>query len=272
VLDSLRTHAQRNTARDRLGRQDTGGFTSRRPDFRIYVRAGVEAVLTVRRVALSAMSGEAGLQGLRSLDEESQRWLAELRPDHPRRHEAVVRLRARLLRVARHELGRRRSRLGQIAGPEFDDLAEQAVNDAVVALLGKLDEFKGLSRFTTWAYKFVMFEVSGKVAAHAWKHNPPGADELTLNRLTDTIAALPDDQLEQREQLRLLAIAIERLTARQREVFVAVALNEVPSDVIALQLGSNRNAVYKNLFEARRRLREMLAEAGHPIVEETGSR
>jgi RNA polymerase sigma-70 factor (ECF subfamily) len=51
-------------------------------------------------------------------------------------------------------------------------------------------------------------------------------------------------------------------------VFVAVALNDVSIDVLALQLGSNRNAIYKNLFDARRRLRASLAAAGHPLSAE----
>ena len=79
--------------------------------------------------------------------------------------------------------------------------------------------------------------------------------------------ARPDEQVEQREQLSALSKAIEdELTPRQREVFVAIALNDVAIDVLALQLGSNRNAIYKNLFDAKRKLRACLAAAGHPIT------
>ena len=64
----------------------------------------------------------------------------------------------------------------------------------------------------------------------------------------------------------------EDLTPRQREVFVAIALNDVPIDVLAVELATNRNAIYKNLFDARRKLRECLAAAGHPVVAETEAR
>jgi RNA polymerase sigma-70 factor (ECF subfamily) len=169
----------------------------------------------------------------------------------------VARLHEVLVRAARHELGRRRGQLGSIGGPEFDDLAQQCADDAMMSILARLDEFRGLSRFTTWAYKFAIFEVSGKVARHAWHRHPPSAQEW--DRLPDTLAPRPDERAEQREQLSALARAIERdLTPRQRQVFVAVALNDVPIDVLALELGSNRNAVYKNLFDARRRLRAAL--------------
>jgi len=79
------------------------------------------------------------------------------------------------------------------------------------------------------------------------------------------MATRPQDRLEQRAQLDALSGAIRDLPDRQREVFVAVALNELPIDVVAIELGTNRNAVYKNLFDARRRLRAAMAAAGHPV-------
>jgi len=170
-----------------------------------------------------------------------------------------------LRRVAFHELSRRRHQLLSITGPEFEDLAHQAADDALVNVLGRLDEFRGVSRFTTWAYKFVVFEVSGKVARHAWRRQPPSREELAFEQLPDALAPRPGDRLEQREQLAALSVAIGELADRQREVFVAIALNEVPIDVLAIELGSSRNAIYKNLFDARRKLRSRLAAAGHPV-------
>ncbi len=168
-----------------------------------------------------------------------------------------------------HELHRRRGELGGLGGPEFDDVAQQCADDAMMKILARIDDFQGLSRFTTWAYKFVIFEVSNKVARHAWQHQPPSAKELTWEHLPDALAPRPGDQAERREQLAALIGAIEAdLTERQREVFVAIALNDMPIDVLALQLDSNRNAIYKNLFDARRRLRASLAAAGHPLSDE----
>jgi RNA polymerase sigma-70 factor (ECF subfamily) len=201
-------------------------------------------------------------------DADSIRWLQQLRPEHRRHDQAVARLRGVLLRVAVHELSRRRALLGSVAGPEFDDLAEQAAGDALITIMGKLDDFRGLSRFTTWAYKFVVFEVSSKVARHAWRRQPPSAQELSWELLPDVVAPQPGDRFERREQFDALSLAIGELTGRQREVFVAVALNDISIDLLAIQLGSNRNAIYKNLFDARRKLRTSLAQAGHPVIEE----
>ncbi len=212
------------------------------------------------------MAKSSGCQPSRMPPErERDEWVKQLRAGHPRRETAVTELREVLLRVAYHELSRRGGQLASIRGPEFDDLADQAANDALMNVLARLDHFRGLSRFTTWAYKFVMFEVSSKVARHTWRRQPPGREELLFERLPDSMAPQPGDRLEQHEQLRALSTAIGELTERQREVFVAIALNEMPIDVLAIQLGTNRNAIYKNLFDARRTLRASMAAAGHPV-------
>jgi RNA polymerase sigma-70 factor (ECF subfamily) len=202
------------------------------------------------------------------IDVDSRRWIDQLRPGHPRHEQTLARLHELLLRVSYHELARRRGQLSNISGREFDDLALQAADDAVMNILARLDDFRGLSRFTTWAYKFAMFEVSGKVARHAWRRQPPSPNELSFEGLPDPAGPRPGEQLEQREQLEALSAAIGDLSERQREVFVAIALNQVPIDVLALQLDTNRNAIYKNLFDAKRNLRASLAAAGHPVSEE----
>ena len=217
---------------------------------------------------MASVGGKSTVSTRATLDQESKQWVERLRAGHPRHDEALARLHDVLLRVAHHELSRRRTLLGSITGPEFDDLAHQAADDALMNVLAKLGEFRGLSRFTTWAYKFAVFEVSGKVARHAWRRQPPSRDELAWERLPDSLAPRPADRLEQREQLAALSDAIGGLTDRQREVFVGIALNDVPIDVLAIQLGTNRNAIYKNLFDARRNLRTSMAAAGHPVIEE----
>ena len=186
---------------------------------------------------------------------------------HPRREETVAALHVLLLKSARHELSRRRAQLGSVSGPEFDDLAQQAADDALMKILAKLEQFAGLSRFTTWTYKFVIFEISRLVSRHAWQREPPHA-ERAWKQPADSSSADPAQRVERRERLALLATAVDRLTARQREVFVAVALNDVSIDVLALELESNRNAIYKNLFDARRSLRKSMAADGYPVFPE----
>jgi RNA polymerase sigma-70 factor (ECF subfamily) len=232
-------------------------------------RAARGRLTTITFVSVDRSSTHA--PGRRSApgDRASRRWVEQLHPDHPRHEHTAAKLHDVLQRAAFHELQRRRGQLEGLSGPELDDVGQQCADDAMMKILARIDDFQGLSRFTTWAYKFVIFEVSNKVARHAWRHHPPSAEELTWDELPDTLAPRPGDRAERREQLAVLVKAVEHdLTPRQREVFVAIALNDASIDVLALQLDSNRNAIYKNLFDARRRLRASLAVAGHPLSDD----
>jgi RNA polymerase sigma-70 factor (ECF subfamily) len=151
-----------------------------------------------------------------------------------------------------------------VGGVELDDLTQQAADDALVAVLAKLDGYRGASRFTTWAYKFAVLEVSVKLQRHAWRGLalPTADDDPAWDRLARGDGA--DARLAGHELVRALRDAVaEVLTPRQREVFVAAVLHQVPADVLAERLGSTRGAVYKTVHDARRKLWRHLAAAGH---------
>ena len=197
------------------------------------------------------------------LDPESAWWLGVLAETGPRREAALARLHELLVRVARAEVARRGPRV-RITGPELDDLAWQAAADALMAVTGKLGQFRGESRFTTWACKFAIFEVSAKIGRHFWRHPAVPLDAEDWDRLPDRFGFDPAQEAEWRDLAAALRRAVDdELTARQREVFVAIVLNGVPLDVLVLELGSNRNAIYKVLFDARRKLRSVLVANGY---------
>ena len=197
------------------------------------------------------------------LDPESAWWLGVLAETGPRHEAALVQLHELLTRVARAEVRRRGPRV-RIAGPELDDLASQAAADALIAVTGKLGQFRGESRFTTWACKFAIFEVSAKIGRHFWSHPAVPLDAEDWNRLPDRFGFEPAQEAEWRDLLAALRWAVDNaLTARQREVFVAIVLNDVPLDTLIIKLGSNRNAIYKVLFDARRKLRANLVANGY---------
>src|SRR3954454_22595363 len=104
-----------------------------------------------------------------AVDAQSQAWLARLRGKGAIREAGIGELHKLLLGAARFEVGRRRASLGHLRGNDFDDLAQQSADDALVAVLGKLGDFRGESRFTTWAYKFALLEAAVKVRRRAWQ-------------------------------------------------------------------------------------------------------
>lgn len=195
-------------------------------------------------------------------DRESQRWLAALRDDGAARDGAIARLHELLHGAARFELSRRRAALSFVRGEELDDIATQAADDALVAILGKLDDFRGESRFTTWAYKFALLEAGVRLRRRAWQDREVVLAPEAWDSFRDSRTSL-HERLEAAELLDDLRAAIDAaLTPHQRTVFIALALNEVPIDVLSERLGSSRGALYKALHDARKRLRTELGREG----------
>ncbi|HEX5405752.1 MAG TPA: sigma-70 family RNA polymerase sigma factor [Pseudonocardiaceae bacterium] len=197
------------------------------------------------------------------MDPDSAEWVRTLGGAGPEREDALRRLHESLLRIARSELHRRAGQ-HRIDGPELDDIAHQAAADALLAITGKIDQFRGDSKFTTWAFKFVIFEVSNKIGRHFWRHPDVALDAEDWDRLPARFGLAPADESEWRDLLVGLRRAVDdELTERQRALFVAIVLNGVPLDAMVARFGTNRNAIYKTLFDARRKLRANLVANGY---------
>ena len=215
--------------------------------------------------AAGATQESAQASGRKALDAESAAWLRALDAAGPEHDAAVERLHALLLRAAVTEVARRRSSAPAAAG-DLDDLANQAADDALMAVLKKLHSYRGDSRFTTWAYKFALLE-----AAAAMRRRPWHARELPLEadgwaRFPDRRAS-PAGQAEASELIDAIRDAItDVLTPHQRDVLVALTLNDVPIDVLAERRGTTRGALYKTLHDGRRKLRARLAEDGFELA------
>jgi RNA polymerase sigma-70 factor (ECF subfamily) len=195
-------------------------------------------------------------------EESSREWLDRLAASGARREEAVVELHALLLKAARFEIGRRRAALSHLRGGDHEDLAQQSADDALLAVLSKLDEFRGESRFTTWAYKFALLEAAVKVRRRAWQGREIPLEQEAWAVLADG-ASSAGSRAEDSELLAAIRDEIKgSLSDRQRQVLVAVALNDVPIDVLAERLATTRGALYKTLHDARRKLREALEQRG----------
>ena len=196
------------------------------------------------------------------MDAESRTWVDRLSVDGADRDAALAELRELLLRAARFEVGRRCATLSHIRGGDQEDIAQQSADDAMLAILSKLDDFRGDSKFTTWAYKFALYEAAAKVRKRAWQGREVPLEAEDWPQMADP-GPLPHGEVEMNDLLAAIREEIENsLTPRQREVLVALALNEVPIDVLAERLGSTRGALYKTLHDARQKLRAALVARG----------
>jgi RNA polymerase sigma-70 factor, ECF subfamily len=198
------------------------------------------------------------------LDGRSRAWLDELQPNSPHREEAIGRLHALLLREARFDVGRRTASLTHPSGTDLDDLAVQAADDAVVAILAKLDQFRGDSLFTTWARQFVRREVPAKIRRRRGHARELPTDEgFDDAQMWAVHGESPHERAVARETARTLALLIaDVLTPRQREVLIALAIDGVPTKDLAKRLDTTPGALYKTLHDTRRKLRAKLVEAG----------
>ena len=203
-------------------------------------------------------------------DREPPDWVADLTSGGPGHDAAIVELHGLLLRVARAEAGRRVGWHG-IRGTELDDLAHQAADDAVVSILRRLGDFRGESRFTTWAIAFVIREVSTKFARHAWRRDAVRLADEAWEQLPAALGTGPEAMLESRALVDAVRAAVDaQLSPYQRAVFVALVLNGAQLEGLAAELGTTRNALYQTMFDARRKLRRHLE--AHGYLEAEGGR
>ena len=194
------------------------------------------------------------------LDPESHEWLADLRTDGAAHERAAKRLHELLLRAARFEVARRRPTLPHLRGNELDDIALEAADDALMSVLARLDTFRGESRFTTWVYKFALYEAAVKLRRRAWQGREVPLEPESWGMFASGLGE-PDEVAEQSELLAAVQDGIrEALTPRQRTVLVALALNGVPIDVLAERMDTTRGALYKTLHDARAKLRAHLGD------------
>jgi len=193
--------------------------------------------------------------------EPGEDWIADLTSDGPRRDDALRRLHALLLRGARFQVSRMSSLRAMVGAAQVEDIVTLAADEAMVAVLGKLATFEGRSRFTTWAYKFAVLQAAVELRRQAWSHR-----EVPLDAAPPLVArqASPDQYAEGAELATAVRDAMDRvLTPHQRRIALALIVDEVPIDVLADRLGTNRNALYKTLHDARVRLRAHLAREGY---------
>jgi RNA polymerase sigma-70 factor (ECF subfamily) len=215
--------------------------------------------------ATMTMPTESPSEATAPADHASRLWLERLRGTGFERDAAVRELHSLLLRAARFEVDRRRGSIPHLRGGDHEDLAQQSADDALLAVLAKLDDFRGESRFTTWVYKFALLEAAVKVRRLAWQGREIPLEDEAWSTLADAAAAT-ERPAEDAELFEALHEEIEAsLSPRQREVLVAVTLNDVPIDVLAERLASSRGALYKTLHDARRKLRDALTARGFAL-------
>ena len=203
-------------------------------------------------------------------DRSNEQWIAALKQNGDRaQSDALEDLRQRLKRSIYFYLSQDRSDLRGLAAHELAHLADDLAQDATLRVLDHLENFRGESRFTTWATKIAIRLAISDLRRSRYKDF--SLDELTAdgdllpitNRLASTASPTPEKVAERDDVLEKIELALkEALTERQYQALVAVALKGIPMDVLAERMGTNRNALYKLIHDARRKLKTHLEAQG----------
>ncbi|HET7799306.1 MAG TPA: sigma-70 family RNA polymerase sigma factor, partial [Humibacillus xanthopallidus] len=180
-------------------------------------------------------------------------WVTALHSTGAERAAALHELHALMIRAAAHQVWRMRSALPDPSPGTVDVIVNQAADEAMTALLGKLDTFQGRSRFTTWAFKFAILQAATEVRRVQWQHR-----EVQLRDLDEPRASThdgPELHAEGSDLSRAVTDAMRVvLTPHQRRIAIALLVDGVPIDVLADRLGTRRGALYKTLHDVRLRL------------------
>jgi len=197
------------------------------------------------------------------IERTNQEWLAALRG--PECDKALADLRALLVRGLRYALA------GHAGMTEAD--LEDFAQEAMLKILAGLDSFRGESRFTTWAQKIAVRVAFTELRRLRWKD--VSLEDLAgpyhfEGDLTPAVLADPAPSPEQRVTQQMLLATVQRLiaeelTERQCQAMTAVIKGGMPLEEVARRMGTNRNALYKLLHDARQRLKKrMMAEGLSP--------
>jgi len=194
------------------------------------------------------------------IERSNRRWIADLSEPGPARDAALDDLRAEIVRG----LGYAMAKYHDVADADIEDFAQEAL----LKILNGLPSFRGESRFTTWAHKIAVHVAYTELRRRRWRDVgldetlPPFADDLIPQRAIDPSAETEKLALRQ-EILDAMRLALaEELTDKQRRAFIAVRIMGMSMEQAARRMNTNRNALYKLLFDARRKLRQSLLARG----------
>lgn len=201
---------------------------------------------------------------------DNDTWLADLRATDQRREAALQDLHNTLQRVLPRALARW---LSPDTG-HFEAFLEDVIQDTLVRVLDRIDTFEGRSQFTTWVYKIAIRIALNELRHRRWREvsldgleESADPEEMPSERFASADPH-PGTVLERKDTIALVKQIIEEeLTERQRAALMAMAIQGVPMEVIARRMGTNRNALYKMLHDARLRLKGRLKREGLRVEE-----
>ena len=194
----------------------------------------------------------------------NEQWISDLQSEGPAREAALEDLRTVVVNGLPYAL----SRWISSSDPQFNALVEEVAQETLVRALDRLHTFEGRSQFTTWVHKIAIRIALSELRRKRWRDS--SLDELVDNdeapapeSLLEDLNAGPEISMERADMMNhVRRIIAEELTDRQREALIMLGVQDIPMEEAARRLGTNRNALYKLLHDARLRLKRRLSMEG----------
>lgn len=188
----------------------------------------------------------------------NQEWIADLQGAQAEM--AVADLRMLLLRGMRYSMASYR-----VTENDLEDFAQEAV----LKVLDNLNTFRGEARFTTWAQKIAARVALSDLRRRRWRDvslqdllAEHDSSDFTPDVLTDQGSDPGQLALQRMMMERIQRMIAEELTDKQRQAMMAVMQGGMPLQEVAVRMGTNRNALYKLLHDARQRLQKRMQREG----------
>jgi len=189
---------------------------------------------------------------------DNDTWLRALRACGHVQAEAITDLRGLLLRGLAKSF--------QARGDVDQAFLEDVLQQAMVNILDRLDQFQGRSRFTTWAMTIAVRLAMSELRHKRWQdvslESVTEHGELAPALVIDDTAS-PAQQAEQHAMFETLRRLIDEALTDKQWMAMTAELGGMPFEEIVRRMDSNVNAVYKLLHDARKRLKRGLETAGY---------
>jgi RNA polymerase sigma-70 factor (ECF subfamily) len=150
-------------------------------------------------------------------------------------------------------------------------LAEDAVQDALMAVLEKPDSFRGQSSLRTWVTGILKFKIIDSLRLASRERQVATLDDESDDDALDALFAAdghtretprqwgdPDATLAQKDFFRVLEVCLDKLPAQAARVFMMREWLELETDEICKELAISASNLWVILYRARLRLRECL--------------
>lgn len=208
-------------------------------------------------------TGRRGYNSFCMTKRSNEDWLSDLRSDGERRENALGDLRAVVVSGLPYALSKWLSPVD----PRFEPLAEEVAQETLLRVMDNLDSFEGRSQFTTWVHKIAVRIALTELRRKRWENVSLDDDSRESGlALVDMLVAPEPDPERSAEAIGMIEILrrilLEELTEKQQQAMVAIAIQGMPMEEVARRLGTNRNALYKVMHDARLRLKNRLAMEG----------